>query len=173
MLLCAVLMAGIMGQLVVGGWLNGLPLAIVAGALMAIVLHSERGFGVLSRFLGQRWSCLVVAALLTVALSVPTAPPFVIHVLFATLVGACVVREDHLLAPVFRVRALVYVGAISYGIYMLHMLNAVARLLQLAQLPTDGIQVFLLTLIVATAAAGVSFRISESHFLRRKVRHER
>ena len=66
------------------------------------------------------------------------------------------------------------VGATSYGVYPLHMLvkNVVLKALAPLNLQGNTYLVFLLTLAVTIAIAGLSFRYFESYFLRRKSRYE-
>jgi peptidoglycan/LPS O-acetylase OafA/YrhL len=68
-----------------------------------------------------------------------------------------------------------YIGSISYGMYMLHMLskNLVMKLLGALKLPTNGLEVFVLTFVMATFVAGLSYKYYESFFLKLKKSHER
>ena len=74
------------------------------------------------RLLGARWSSLAVAAALLAGMAWAGTPPQVFALLMALLVAACVIREDHLLAPLLRLRPLAYMGTVSYGMYLMHML---------------------------------------------------
>ena len=71
------------------------------------------------------------------------------------LVAACCIREDHVLTPLFGNPVVRYVGKISYGMYLLHMLvlNVVRRAtpasFQLSPL------FFPLSLVLIIAVAGV------------------
>jgi peptidoglycan/LPS O-acetylase OafA/YrhL len=173
-LLAAVLLL-IADQLFAGSMLRLIPVAIVAGAGLAVALQAPAGYAALVPVLGRRWSSPLCAAALAVALAAPGVPPFVTHLLCVALVGACALREDHGLAPLLTLRALVYAGTISYGMYLLHMLckNLVTRTLAGAGLPLEGIGVFALTVCVTVMAAGLSFRYFESPFLALKARYAR
>lgn len=155
--------------------LSLVPVSLVAGALLAVVLRSARGYALLSALLGAR----VVAPLLLVALflaAVPAGvPDLIVHVLVSLLVGACVIREDHGLRALLSARWLAYIGTISYGMYLLHMLckNIAVRGLGAAGVAHDSVPVFLVTTALATAAATLSFRYYESFFLRLKERYRR
>ena len=88
------------------------------------------------------------------------------HLVLAALAAACVLREDHVLGRVLRFGPVAHVGAVSYGIYLLHMLchNAVGRglaRLGLEQLLLD----FALTTLLAVAVATLSQRHFENRFL--------
>lgn len=139
--------------------------ALVLGALLALGLHVRAGFEPLRRLLGGRWSAL---ALLVAALALwrtPSAPEPLMHLVLAALAGACVVREDHALGRFLRLPALVHVGAVSYGIYLLHMLchNAAER--ALARLgASSGVLDFALTALLAVGLATLSQRWFERRF---------
>jgi peptidoglycan/LPS O-acetylase OafA/YrhL len=165
----------IAGHLLGNKFLSAVPIAIIAGALIAILLHTKRGYALLEMILGKAWSSVAVIMVLVVSLASEAVPGFVVHILFATLVGSCVCNERHLLAPMLSIKLVAYIGSISYGMYMLHMLckNAVVKLLGVFALPANGVEVFVLTLLVSVAAASLSFRYFESFFLRIKSGHER
>lgn len=148
------------------------PLAIVAGVLLALILHSATGYKLLQSLLGQSWSSLVLAIILIPALVWAPIPAFVPHILFAAFVGACVIREKHFLAPLLSMKPVAYIGSISYGMYMLHMLckNFIARVLAALHLPADGPALFVLTFVLAIVAASLSFKYYESYFLNLRAR---
>jgi peptidoglycan/LPS O-acetylase OafA/YrhL len=93
----------------------------------------------------------------------------------ALFVAACCIREDHVLAGVLSRPFMVYLGTISYGLYLLHMLcrNVVAKVASLGGVTLDGFSMFVLTFALAIVAAHLSFKHFESRFLRMKVRYER
>jgi len=173
--LSLMLLACVVGQVVGNRFLSAVPLAIVAGAWLAVTLHSEKGYRVLSRVLGRGEAFAVLAVLQGLALTLVDAPPFLVHLLFTAMVGACVVREDHPAAPLLALKPLAYMGTISYGMYMLHMLckNAVVKLLPVFNLPADGLLVFPFTIVAAVVVATLSFKYYESFFLSLKHRYER
>jgi len=157
-----------------GSWAF-LPSPLLAGALLALLLDQPRSHAVLRRALAWRGAPLAWALALGGALAWGEAPVLLLGGLFAVLVGACVVREDHVLQPLLSWRPLAYLGTISYGMYMLHMLckNAVLKVLGLWGPTGDGGLVFAFTLLAAVLAASVSFRYFESWFLHRKTAFER
>jgi peptidoglycan/LPS O-acetylase OafA/YrhL len=151
---------------------TGIPLAICFGVILAHLLHERRTYEALRWLFGWRTSSVVFACALLLCLNT-SQPPFVVHLAAALLVGACVYREDHWLAPLLNVRALAFVGSVSYGIYLLHMLvkNAVTKLVGTVGLASDGPMIFLLTAAGSIALAAASYRYFESAFLRRKKRY--
>lgn len=171
----AVIVVCIGGQLSGQKFLSAVPLAIVYGALMAMLLHMRTGFDVVRRILGFPGAPVVMLAVLLMALGVWHWPPFATHLVFAALVIACVIREDHVLQRFLALRPLAYMGMISYGMYMLHMLckNVVVKLGKFAGMGNDSLGVFVGTLLLSVVVAGLSFRYYESIFLKLKKPYER
>jgi peptidoglycan/LPS O-acetylase OafA/YrhL len=85
------------------------------------------------------------------------------------LVAACVIRPDHGLARLLDGRAVRHVGAVSYGVYLVHvsMITAAKALLPRAA-PTAAI--FAIALGASIALATVSFRTIEAPLLRLRER---
>lgn len=157
-----------------GAWAF-MPSPLLAGALFALLLDQPRSHAALSRVLGLPGAPVAAVLALGAALAWGQAPSLLLGVLFAACVGACVIREQHLLQPLLAWRPLAYIGSVSYGMYMLHMLckNAVVKVLGLLGPVRDGGLVFGLTVLLALLAASLSFRYFESWFLQRKRAYER
>ena len=151
-------------------------MAICWGCVLALLTDQRRGFALLWPVLGRRWSAPLVLALTLIALSVfpIDRTEVAAHFLFAALVGSCVLREDNLLAPLLQQRAVVHLGAVSYGMYLMHgmgfNLAAVAGSKLSPAWDAHGPAGFVITLGLTIAAASVSFRFYESYFLRMKSR---
>jgi len=150
------------------------PVAIVGGAVLALLVSYERGYRFLYPVFGQRYSSLLCAILVIVLLAIPGTKIFLIHLALVALVAACVLREDHVLGGAMRWAPFAFIGSISYGMYLLHMLsaNAAQKLLAMGSI-SAGYAVFPLALVISTCAAYVSFRYFESPFLRLKSRFGR
>lgn len=141
--------------------------AILFGVVFAVLLNDRRSFVFLYGVLGRRWMA-PLALLATLACLQFGAPANLARFLMAVIVACVCAREDTWLHPVLRWRPLVFVGTISYGIYLLHMLAAnVARVLLHREF---GIDVFLGTLAVVVPAAYLSYRYFESPLLSLKSR---
>lgn len=146
-----------------------LSLAILLGAAAAIAVNTERGFAAVSAVLGRVWSAPVVFMLLFVALWFPT-PKAPIQVLMVLAVVAVTLTEKTLMHPMLAWRPLVFVGVISYGIYLMQMLCAnIARKFVHEHF---GILLFMATGVLVIAVAYASFRWFESPLLRLKRRFE-
>lgn len=147
---------------------QGIALPIYLGCLGAYLLHWRRSFELVWRVLGHAWSAPLAVVLLLASLLVERIPYGAQSLAMAVLVIACCIRQDHPLAPVLTQRAVVYVGTISYGLYLLHMLALnVTRLLVPGP---GGLLTFLVMLAIATLAAGLSYRFFERPFLALKGR---
>ncbi len=146
---------------------------ICLGCLLGVALHHERSFDVARRLLAPRASAPLAALAVAVAIALPQVPDDAVAVVMPWLVGACAVREDHPLARVLASRPVAYVGTVSYGMYLVHMLslNVVRRLLHGAAAP--AVVTFALTAALALAVASVSYRFFERPFLRLKERFAR
>jgi len=175
MVLLVIFLVCAAGQVAGNHFLSAVPLSIVTGSLLAITLDHATGYELVRRVLGQAWSVPVVGAVLLIALVVPGIPGFVTAVLFAAWVGACVIQTRHPLIKLFTYGPIAYVGSISYGMYMLHMLckNAATKILGALGLHGGGLEVFGLTFVLTVVAASLSFKYFESWFLGIKKRFER
>lgn len=153
----------------------GVPLAIVLAAMMAICMHTPRGFATIRPFVAGKFASALWLAAVIATLASSGAPRFAIHASMVGLVLSCVARPDHLLASPLAWRPLAYVGKISYGLYLLHMLakHVALKLLVVLGLQQNWVLVFIGTLAIGLVAAFLSFRYFESLFLARKTRFER
>jgi peptidoglycan/LPS O-acetylase OafA/YrhL len=150
--------------------LSSISASICMGCLAAYVVHSPRGFARVYPVLGQVWSVPVMAVVLLATVAWHDAPTWLTSLaMVATVVATCIRSKQPLSGPMSHpwVR---YIGTVSYGIYLLHMLvlNVVRRLV-----PGQGTAVqFVLTLALSVLVAGLSYRYFESWFLKLKGRFD-
>lgn len=159
--------------------LSGVALATVSvpiclGALAACLMQQPAGFRVLDALIGWRAAplALIGAGLAAHFAGASTgAALFTAQAIIVLLVIACCIRPDHYLAPLLTSRAARYLGTISYGIYLTHMLavNVARHLLRNA--PRHPALVFLVAAPLSTALATLSFRTYEAWFAKLKRRY--
>lgn len=146
-----------------------LSLPILLASAAALTASTPRGFAALATVLGRVWSAPVTALALIAAVALD-APQQATQCLMAmVVVSSCLVGRTSL-HPLLRWRPLVFVGVISYGVYLLHMLcaNGVRRAAHL----DHGPLLFAGTLCAVILAAYLSFRFFETPLLRLKRRFE-
>jgi peptidoglycan/LPS O-acetylase OafA/YrhL len=150
---------------------------ILLGVGLAHLLHRRESYARWVSFFGSPWlPAVCIAALLGLA-SVPGdisgAPRLGIHLVLVVLLASLVVRRDTLggLLTTFFVRRF---GAVSYGVYLLHMfvLHFVNKALERSPLrfPLDQ---FVLCTLATWAAAEISYFVYEKRFLELKHRFSR
>ncbi|MDP2342789.1 MAG: acyltransferase [Deltaproteobacteria bacterium] len=149
---------------------------IMLGVLLAHGLHDPTWHARLAAFLHPRGTGIVALFAIVVICTVAPAdltgwPRFSLHLVMAVLVGACVIREDHLLVPALRLPPLVRIGMLSYGIYLLHMLcrHGCKSILEKLGL-THDFWLFPVTLVVTILVAQASYTLYEARFLKLKDR---
>src|SRR4029077_6474573 len=98
-------------------------------------------------------------------------PRLSLHLCMLALLASLVVNEQHPLAPLLRSPVLRRIGAVSYGMYLFHMLlENLARKLVARLGFGDGVVLFIACALLTYAVAEVSFRFYESPFLKLKTR---
>jgi peptidoglycan/LPS O-acetylase OafA/YrhL len=165
---------------------NGLPLPsffkettfgpILLGVMLAHALDAPRGFALVWRFVGWRAAPPIALGLILLAASYPEQdftgwPRLLAHWAMLALVASCVARENNILAPLLGVWPMRRVGAVSYGIYLYHLLvmHFVVKGLEAASIP-PGHAVFLITALCTWVVAEMSYRLFEVRFLELKAR---
>lgn len=150
--------------------------AICMGVILAHALHAPAVFERLGRTLGHAWvsSLLLVAVVGALLAGHSPLGHLASYALMTLLVGACCVREDHLLARVLKSPVLVSLGKVSYGLYLFHVLclNVVERAFAAAGLGSRG-AIFLATVLISWGVASLSFRHFEQRWLALKTRFAR
>jgi peptidoglycan/LPS O-acetylase OafA/YrhL len=144
---------------------------ILLGTMLAWALNSRRGFDLLSPLVSWRFAPLIAFGATFALLDFLPAdlsgwPRMMVHWSMAWLIAACVVRENNFLAPVLTFWPIQRIGAVSYGIYLYHMLMMHFVLMHLG----GGLSACLLTLAATWIVAEMSYHFYEKKFLSLKPR---
>jgi peptidoglycan/LPS O-acetylase OafA/YrhL len=149
---------------------------ILLGVLLAHALDTPRGFGWVWRFVGWRPAPLIALGLVFFVASYPAEdfsgwPRLAAHWAMVALVASCVVRETNVLAPLLFLWPMRRIGAVSYGIYLYHLLvmHFVVKGLEAAG-AAQGHAIFVSTALGTWVAAEMSYRLFEVRFLGLKAR---
>jgi peptidoglycan/LPS O-acetylase OafA/YrhL len=150
--------------------------AICLGVLLAYGLHWRTSFNILSKILGAKSSAAFAALAVIGVLAIPQTDgvawwKLLSQAAMTALVGACVIRQDNILAPFLTSAPARTIGTVSYGMYMLHMFaihgsDVLLRRLNLMY----PICRFTFSAMGAFGLAFLSYRYYESYFLRLKRR---
>jgi len=143
---------------------------ICLGALVAYALHVRKSFAVAETVLAQRWIAPVLLAALATLLAVDATPLFAIHLVMAMLVGAVCIRPDHGLTRLLNLPPLRLVGAVSYGMYLLHVSAITGAKWALPNAWCTAPVVFFTATCATFVAAWASYRFFETPFLALKNR---
>ncbi|HKO52651.1 MAG TPA: acyltransferase [Polyangiaceae bacterium] len=161
----------------IGGYTSRILTSFAApigfGALLALLLDERWAFDALGVWLGKAWSAPLALALVFSLLLWPAAPLLVFQASLSLLIGACVISERHGLSWLLRTRVVGYIGALSYGLYLLNptAIGLVRRAFP-AQADASGF-VFLAALPLSLLFATLSQRYFEARFLRLRLRFHR
>lgn len=142
---------------------------LLLGALLAIVLSHRVGFAIMSKLVGFRFAPVVFLTAVIVVWRVKEIPDGFMHLFLMALLASCVVPKSHSLTWLLQNPSLVFVGSISFGIYMTHMLcfHVVAKMFHSVGLEAMEVQ-FMFTFLLAVGVATLSHRYFESLFISRK-----
>jgi peptidoglycan/LPS O-acetylase OafA/YrhL len=150
---------------------------IALGVLLAHVLNTRRTFMASYRLLGHGASSLIFGAVLVALIVFAPAdisglPRLLIQLVMTLVLGALVVREDHWARPVLIFPPLAYVGMISYGMYIYHLVVIHPVRIGFERLGGNlaSFSFFVAALIACTAVAGLSYRFIEQPLLKLKAR---
>ena len=157
-------------------WPGGAYGAILLGSLLAVILQTERGFCAVWRLFDRRWMpAVLLVGLLALLEMLPGDltgwPELSVHLGMAAFLASVVIQENHVLRPILTARPVVRIGAISYGIYLYHLigLDIATRLAARAGLNPDttpgAIWITVGLVLISLLIAEISFRTYERFFL--------
>lgn len=154
---------------------SSVPAAILLGVMLAHLLHSPTAFRLLHGISGRRGSAVAALIFLLAALGmVPALGPaenLVIASAMMLLVSACVIREDNDLARILSNPVVAWIGKVSYGMYLFHMIavNLSHRLSSALGYSSPYLD-FAGGVLLAVGMASLSYLFFESRLLKVKDR---
>jgi len=153
---------------------------ICLGAILAHLLHHKKTFPLVAMVLGHKGSAPLFLGALIAYCALPTIDSWIVHALGVLVVGSCVIREDHFIAKPFKLYPIRWMGTVSYGMYMLHMLAKNGYEMVAGKINADSvisrigidpiIGEFVGTTIIVVVLATISFKFYEVYFLNLKKR---
>lgn len=144
--------------------------AICLGAVLAFALHARAGYRVVAKLLGGWWGVPLAVGSVILALTVGHRWPDLAAPALVLLVAALMVRPRNVLSPLLDNRVARYVGMVSYGMYMMHMIAMQFAHKASARVHGGGIATFFLAIPITIAIASASYWFFEQPFLRLKKR---
>lgn len=156
--------------------ITSVPAAILFGVVLAHLLHQPETYRQIWRFAGRRGSAVMAAGLSLAALAWAPhgglAAELLVSGSLALLVAACVIREDNDLAIMLRWRPIAWIGTVSYGMYLMHMIavNLMRRAGAAAGIESSPTYDFVAGSVAALALATLSYLTYEKFFLSLKDR---
>lgn len=146
------------------------PLGITLGTGLAHLLNREASFRIAYKILGRPGSALgclgLTFAVALIAPEIGVAGEVLIPLAFLLLIASTVIREDNDLARFLQWKPIVWIGTVSYGMYMMHMLAVnIVRKLGPAIHVGSPTSLFLGSFAIAVGLASLSFLFYERPFL--------
>ena len=138
---------------------------LLLGAMIAMVLSHRVGFGIMRKLVGFRFAPLVFLTAVIVVWQNREIPDCFMHFTLFGLLASCVVPKKHALTWLLQNPVLVFVGSVSFGIYMTHMLclHVVAKMFRFVGCEAMELQ-FACTFLLAVGVATLSARYFENLF---------
>ncbi len=159
------------GEAIVVRIVRSIASPICLGCIAAFAMHQRRGFSILHRFAGRSWSAPAALVVMVVAIQM-RLHSLAIAVSMAFMVVATMIRPRHPLRLLLDNKMVRYIGAISYGMYLMHMLSyQVARKI-LGQSGNEWV-CLLTTLVLVISVASISYYLFERRVQALKKRFER
>ena len=145
------------------------------GVLLAHLLHERRSYELIAPLFSFRFASLGFLSLLLLSIifmpeDLKGLPRPLLQLLMTLLLASCVICPNHILGRLLDQKQVKRIGAISYGIYLLHMFAMYIAEVALSRLDLTQYLLFPVTLALAIAMAEISYRYYEQPFLRLKSR---
>jgi peptidoglycan/LPS O-acetylase OafA/YrhL len=150
---------------------------IILGVMLAICLAQEKFKAFVSNFVSTPVMVVLACLLLFVAMlpsDMMGAPRLAFHLLCTAFLGGLVLHQKSMWVEALEFRPLKFIGSVSYGIYLLHMiaLDVVFRVASKVPHEMPVLAIFLMCMLLAVLAAWLSYRFIESRFMALKNKFE-
>ncbi|WP_432797887.1 acyltransferase family protein [Poriferisphaera sp. WC338] len=154
---------------------------ILLGVGLAYLLHHKPSFNLLASLLHHRFTPFIITIILFALIECTPAqiigyPRLLIQLAMTALTAAVVIREDHFARPILAFKPIVFVGAISYGLYLYHPWTLhFTRILYQKMIAEQSWPLidFILGSIISISIAALSFKLLETPILKLKHRFSR
>ena len=140
---------------------------ILLGVLAAHLMHDPRTGVAITRVLGNRWMPLVLllaaGVVCEISVQLQGATRLGVHVLFALMLVAMVVNPRGVFSRILQSRIMVYLGSISYGLYLFHtfVLWGVQRFCEAKGIVLSPFPLFVVVSALSIGVAALSFEYVE------------
>jgi peptidoglycan/LPS O-acetylase OafA/YrhL len=142
------------------------------GSLAALLLDTPRGFTVASRVLGWRGAAPLLLLASIALLALPATPYVSLSLCLAALVASVALREDSGLGWLLEPRAVRWIGAVSYSLYLVH-ITAIGLIKRfLPEMREHALGVFALGLPLSLLLAYAAHRAIERPMLALRRRYQ-
>jgi peptidoglycan/LPS O-acetylase OafA/YrhL len=134
------------------------------------VLHDRRGFAIMNKMIGWFGADVGILAIL-IAYIYLFPEGFILSIWMVALVAAVCIQPQNVFARLMSIQPMRYIGQISYGMYLLHMISMQV---------TRGIEkkfhlaspfILVIEIGLAVSAASISYWTFERWFLKLKERY--
>jgi peptidoglycan/LPS O-acetylase OafA/YrhL len=152
------------------------PAAILLGVMLAHLLDDRATYRQMWRLAGRRGSAFAAAGLSLLALAYEpgwgVGGELLVAGAMATLVATCVMREDNDFVWILRWKPIAWIGTVSYGMYLMHMIavNLMRKAGAAAGIKETAYSDFLTGSVAAIGLATLSYLTYEKFFLTLKDR---
>jgi peptidoglycan/LPS O-acetylase OafA/YrhL len=149
---------------------------ILLGVLIAHMLNNKTSYSFLAVITAYRvmpliYSTLLILLMVNAPVDISGITRLLIQIAMALLLVSCVIRQDHFLELFLTFKPVQYIGSISYGMYLFHLICLAAsfKVLDIYGVDKEWIA-FLLGTTLTMIVAGLSFKFYEKPFLNLKKR---
>lgn len=149
---------------------------ILLGVLIAHMLNNKTSYSFLASIAAYRvmpliYSTILISLMVNAPADISGITRLLIQITMTLLLVSCVIRQDHFLALFLTFKPVQYIGSISYGMYLFHLicLTVSFKVVGMYGLNNEWL-VFLLGIILTIIVAGLSFKFYEKPFLNLKKR---